>query len=588
LQNSGAENTSRFCGMIWVSNPILPQKAAGMSIVPPTRCTGTRDLPDVPPFVQAILGQFLVPILAWLSTLVYRPILARCATHPLVLLAHHYDLASVVDACASYQHRAGPGAPPTYTVALFVRAELVRAWADTCSDRELEWLLASNLLVRWFVGLPLCGPTPDHATLSRFHAWLTLHAPDALFADVLTFLNRVDPEDPTTTQIVDTFAMASPVAPSRTVAHLLAHLARRLGRVWQSSTPPALHGILDPADLTTVATLPFTRTLAERQARLQAVVEATQRLAAALTPHLNSQAAPLRQAIQSYQCAIAKVIADELTCDDHRQWHERPAAQRGEHRLASAVDREATFRKHDGSPAVLGTNAVISTTTTRIRACVALSGSQPDSLAPGTVLTQQRAADRPFPAYLVMDQAGGWGKTRASVDAISQGQTQMVARVPTSGGSDPSRFSVADFQIDADLTRCTCPNGQTSTRVYRHGTGDGDGVSFRFLVSQCRGCPFWEHCRDPEAKPDGHRSVYISDHHRYLRAGAAFNQSAAGQALLRQRWQVEPTIAWLVRYQGCRAARRVGQAAAQCQLYQACAVRNLLVWLERSARRRAT
>jgi hypothetical protein len=44
---------------------------------------------------------------------------------------------------------------------------------------------------------------------------------------------------------------------------------------------------------------------------------------------------------------------------------------------------------------------------------------------------------------------------------------------------------------------------------------------------------------------------------------------------------VEPTIAWLVRYNGCRQARRVDVAAAQCQLFQACAVRNLQLWLGR-------
>jgi hypothetical protein len=75
--------------------------------------------------------------------------------------------------------------------------------------------------------------------------------------------------------------------------------------------------------------------------------------------------------------------------------------------------------------------------------------------------------------------------------------------------------------------------------------------------------------------------VYSTPFHGHLRAGAAFNATAEGTALLRSRWQVEPTIAWLVRYNGCRQARRVGQAAAQCQLFQACAVRNLQLWLNR-------
>ena len=178
-----------------------------------------------------------------------------------------------------------------------------------------------------------------------------------------------------------------------------------------------------------------------------------------------------------------------------------------------------------------------------------------------------------------MDRAGGWGKTRAQVDAISEGQTTMVAWIPTSGGSDPHRFSVADFRVDPERRRCICPNGVESTKAYQH--GEGDGVFFRFLASQCAGCPLWSQCREPTASPKGHRNVYISDYHSYLRAGSAFNQTPAGRALLAGCWQVEPVIAFLVRYQGCRRARRVGQAAAQSQLYQACAMRNLLMWLSR-------
>lgn len=138
---------------------------------------------------------------------------------------------------------------------------------------------------------------------------------------------------------------------------------------------------------------------------------------------------PLRQVVAGYLAALAKVQADELTSDASGFVTERPAKDRGAHRLASAVDLYATFRKHDDSPAVLGTNAVISTTATRIRACMAVTGSTPDSAAPAAVLHQQREAGLPLPPQLVMDRAGGWGKTRAQVDAISDGQTAMVAWV---------------------------------------------------------------------------------------------------------------------------------------------------------------
>jgi hypothetical protein len=548
---------------------------------------GTRDLPDVPPLVQYFIGVFLQPILIWLSTLVYRPLLQRCADHPLVLLAQWYDPASVVVACQTYHHAPGtPGCPPTFTIEQFVRAEIVRAWADCCSDPALEELLITNLLVRWFVDLPLTARAPDHSTLADFHAFITQHAPDAFFRDVLTFLGTVDPEPPDATpQIVDTFAMTSPVAATSSVAQLLRQLTLRLSRLWLAHAPPTLQHALPPLDLGALAHAGHARTPLARQQQLQTAVSVTAWVVDGITAHLSALTPALRTAVSSYLDALAKVQADELFSDASGYVLERPPKERGERRIISAVDLQATFRKHDGSEAVLGTNAVISTTASRIVAAVALTGSTPDSEAPVAVLLQQQQADQPLPPQLIMDQAGGWGKTRARVAAISDNQTSMVAYIPTSGGSDPKRFTVADFQVDAERTSCTCPTGVVSTRAYAH--GDGDGVSFRFLASQCRDCRLWSDCRDPEANPKGHRSVFISDYHVYLRAGDAFNHSPAGRALLASRWRVEPTVAWLVRYQGCRRARRVGQAAAQCQLYQACALRNLLLWLARVRRGQA-
>jgi hypothetical protein len=545
---------------------------------------GTRDLPDVPAFVQWLIGEFLPPILAWLTTLVYRPLLRRCADHPLVLLNQYYDLSAIVAACQGFHHAPGtPGAPPTFTIDQFVRIELVRAWADTCSDPALEELLTTNLLVRWFVGLPLTQAAPDHSTLADFHASMQAHAPATCFRDVLTFLARVNPEPTETTpQIVDTFAMESPVAATVSPAHLLTHLSLRLARCWMSYAPAALQSALPPLDLSVLAHPGHPRTAVARQQRLQAAVSVACRLQAALTPHLPALDAQLRDVVTHALSALAKVQADELHIDGTGYATERSTKEHGARRLASAVDLEATFRKHEGSPAVLGFNAVISTTSTRIQGAVALTGCSSDSEGPCAILAQQQAAGMPLPPAYIMDAAGGWGKTRAQIDVASEGQSQMVAPLPQGGGSDPNRFSVAAFVVDAERTSCTCPNGVVSTKAYRH--GDGDGVSFRFLASQCRDCPLWGRCRDAEASPKGHRSVFITDYHVYLREALSFNQTPLGRALLHGRWQVEPVVAWLVRYQGCRRARRVGQAAAQFQLYQACAMRNLLMWLSRVRR----
>ncbi len=338
------------------------------------------------------------------------------------------------------------------------------------------------------MGLPLAQPAPDHSTLAAFHAWLTVHAPDALFADGLAFLDRVDPEDPATTpQIVGTFALESPVAATPTVAHLLAHLTLRLVRRWQQHAPAAVQHAIPPLDLGALATLPFARTARARQVRLQTVVTVVGWVVAGITPHRDALPARTRTAVQTYLDALAKVQADDLHTDATGFVTERPSGDRGAQRLASAVDREATFRNHGDGDSVLGWNAVISTTATRIRAVVALTGATSASDAPVAALQQQIAADQPLPAELVMDQAGGFGKTRARVDAVSAGQTHLVARVPTPGGRAAARFGPTDFVVDAERTTCICPNDVTSTKRYRK--GDGDGVRFRFLASQCRECP---------------------------------------------------------------------------------------------------
>ena len=219
--------------------------------IPRTLRAGTPDLPDVPPLVQYLILCFLPCILIWVETLLMRLVLLRCQDHPLIRIAQFYDPAPVVAACASYYLADGTkGAPPTFSIETLLRGEIVRAWAENCSDHDLECLLLSNLLVRFSVGIHLLDPVPDHTTRSRFHTWVSLHHPDALFRDVLTFLDRVDPEDASTTpQILDTLGVQSPSAWAPRVSNLLLDLCADLIVTWQQHAPLALQCALPPLDL---------------------------------------------------------------------------------------------------------------------------------------------------------------------------------------------------------------------------------------------------------------------------------------------------------------------------------------------------
>lgn len=555
--------------------------------IPRTLRAGTPDLPAIPLWLQAWVLVFLGPILQWAEHRIYRSVLARCAEHPLVQIGLRYDPAPVVAACAVYRAApGGPGAPCSFTIEQLVRAELVRAWADACSDRELEWHLTSNLVVRWFVGLSLFSPQiPDHTTLERFHVWMRQHAADTWFRDVLCFLDQVDPEPPASTpQIVDTFGMAAPVAWPPRSANLLLDLCDDLIRHWQAHAPRAIQHALPPLDLGPIQHPPAYPDTAARQALLVQAVGLSQYLHACLTPYLPQLPVAHRRPITRILDALVKVLADDVQIDGTGSPTERGKTDKGHYRIGSATDLDATFRDHDRD-LTLGYNVTLATTGTRITAAIVRTGATPDNRAPADVLRQHLAAGRPLPPHLIMDRAGGWGKCRAQVDVVSQGQTVQVALIPTSGGADPTRFGPADFQLNAERTACTCPNGVVTTRLAPK--ANAEGLTARYLASDCRGCPLWTDCRGVNGKPKAQRSVFLTDHHAYLRQAAAFNQTPAGRALLARRWQVEPTVAWLTRYQGCRRARCLGQEAAQFQVWQACAMRNLHLWLSRCQRQRA-
>lgn len=106
--------------------------------------------------------------------------------------------------------------------------------------------------------------------------------------------------------MTNVYAMASPAAPSRTVAHLLHHLGQRLLRSWDALAPAA--AALTDHDRVGFATpLVIARTREARQQRLQQVVARTQRLVRALTAQLPALEETARATIQVSLDALATV-----------------------------------------------------------------------------------------------------------------------------------------------------------------------------------------------------------------------------------------------------------------------------------------
>jgi hypothetical protein len=509
-------------------------------------------------------------------------------SHPLVLLQQSFDFTAIVQQCAHYRKETGtPGSNDTYSVEQLLRIEFIRAWKGGLSDGELVNELRQNAISRWFVGIHLTDPVPSDTTIQRFNAWIRQHHPDALFCAVHHFLDTVDPSSAETNVMqTDTFGMRTPATPQEPAVVLMRVMAYCM-ELWDAFLPEMTAILPDDINHDALRTARAARSKEKAIRQLRYTVRDARRVQAAITPYLSRLTTTQRDDIQRYLNLIDKVIADETTTDDAGLVIERPNTKRGTYRLMSMHDMDATFRKHGIDPAVLGYNVGIIASTTRIWAIAALTGATPDNDTSISLIRLMQKHGFQMPNVIVGDQAYGHGKTRAQVAAITHGATQLVARIPQAGGADRQRFTPTDFTItswDADRcpVACRCPNNVVSTFHYESGTGDG--VKFRFTATDCAGCPLWNECRKPGAHARGNREVFISAYHSTVRAAARFNATDEGQALLKDRWRIEATIAWITRYNGGRVARCVGQVAAQYQCYQAAAVRNLQLWLARVAR----
>ena len=256
----------------------------------------------------------------------------------------------------------------------------------------------------------------------------------------------------------------------------------------------------------------------------------------------------------------------------------RPAEDKGAYRLGSATDPDASYRVHsnDGNKTDFGYNVQVAATENFIREIQADTGAQPDAVAIPAVRQAQAEYHDLVPEKFIYDTAAGNGKTRALVAEATEGKTQLVAPLPPIH-SPTGKFTPDRFHLSEDGSTLMCPHEQTTTLVYR--SGSGAGRLFRFLGLQCRGCPVWSLCRTHQPGSKRIRQVFISDYRREVEAAQRYNATEAFRLEMKQRPHIERIIAALVRYNGARDARRRGKLKCDFQAKMNAVAYNLKKWM---------
>lgn len=510
---------------------------------------------------------------------------AKPTHHLLVRLSALLDFGPLEAGCQGYAHVSGPGAKPTHTIARLVRAVTVKNLFDW-SLRATEENLKYNLLLRWFVGYGLLEAVPDHSTLDRFEQWLRAHQPWLFFDTILKQIDQALPHLRQGEQIGDTYACRANAAQEGTI-DLLRHTSRLLLAALQSDAPQVQATVLrqldgerlfGPAAERNEYYLPE----AERVLRQQDTVAGAWQLRQLVMGQLDPVPEPLK-GVQERMDDLGKIIADEFQVTQGADGQltavvERDAKHKGAYRLHSATDRSATVRNH-GHDCTLGYNVSLAISPSGfIREIQAATGAEPDQAGVADLIRAQREHHQLCPDKLIYDQAAGAGRTRAEVAQASDGQTQLVARIPPP--SVRGRYTPADFHFQAEGL-LECPAERTTASHHR--ASDRDGWLYTFSGKTCQGYPLWGQCREPDARPNGPRRVFISDYQDEIRQAQTYNQSEAFKQDMRLRPRFERIIFMLTHYDGARRARGRGLPAADFQAKMCASMRNLRTWLKRFA-----
>ena len=133
-------------------------------------------------------------------------------------------------------------------------------------------------------------------------------------------------------------------------------------------------------------------------------------------------------------------------------------------------------------------------------------------------------------------------------------------------------FKIADFVLDREQQRATCPAGATSVKWrYRTERDGSSAVQIQFAAATCAVCPLRGHCTTGTSG----RSLHINEHHALVAARRAEAQTETFRHKLWARSAIEATLSELVRAHGLRRHRYRGDAKRQAENLSKAAACNL-------------
>lgn len=303
-----------------------------------------------------------------------------------------------------------------------------------------------------------------------------------------------------------------------------------------------------------------------RQAFLSEIVTDARRLLRLTTSRLPTLPAAaqetVRTAAQLLEQLLLQDVVEQPGADGKTQAEIREGTASG--RVPAALDPDQRHGRKSKSKRFTGHKASVAVEpeSQLIVGATVLAGEAPDATEVLAQVEQVEANTGQVVAETVGDCAYGSGATRQEFEQVER---VLVAKVPAETAND-GHFPKSRFVLDLKQQQATCPGGITTAHV----TGSVEkGLLFHFGKA-CTVCPLRAQCTGAQ----GGRQVRTHPQEELLREARAFQQTAAGRQVLRERVAVEHGLARLS-HLGIGQARYVGRVKTRFQLLLAATVANL-------------
>lgn len=457
--------------------------------------------------------------------------------HILSKINKQVDFSFVNEACKDLYSQ-DQGRPVKNLPEIMFRSAIVQ-YMNNYSDRDMEEAARYNLIVKWFIGIPVEDSSYDHSALGDFRDRLGEKRWKKLFFMILKQIENAGFAKGT--QYVDATHVISNIAIPGTIGLIRQGIKAIMEEIKKAN--PILYEELGGKKTADKKEKIHALKPEEKKKKLVEVVE---------------EARNIRNKAEKLESPSVKQKIEQLNqiLNENIEEKNGEVQKKKEHvadKLVSLVDDEARHgAKSDAKPFTGYKGNIMKSEDGFVTNIVGTSGNTYDGniLVP---LVDEKIENSSKPSKIAGDTHYGSAENRYQ---MSQRGITIVA--PIKEDFNPTGL-LAQEKFVLDKIGVTCPAGNR-TMISNHNEKDGT-TTFYFKKEICQQCVLKDQCTKQER-----RTITIGKHHELITEAKEYNKTQDFKDDMKERAHIEPKHAEMKRFHGMARARYWGLTKVNIQM----------------------